>query len=141
MQLQKMFIKWLVETYNGADPVYLGGANEEDFTSCLKISNGQVQLQPHLKCYHEEADDRILFHVNDGVRRDHMKKIIIASPDTDVFVNAVHHFSRWMYFNLDELWLVSGKSGSRQAFPVHELVDVLDANVIDVLPAVHALTG
>ena len=36
---------------------------------------------------------------------------------------------------------VSGKSGSKQAFPVHDLIGVLDDTVIDILPAVHALTG
>ena len=110
-------------------------------TSCLKILNNEVSQQPLLKCNHEEADDRILFHVNHGVRHDCLLKIIIASPDTDVFVNAVHHFSRWMYFNLEELWVITSKGGSKQAFPVNELVDVLDDTVIDILPAVHALTG
>ena len=141
MQLQKIFIKWMTDTYNGATPVYLGGANYDDMTSCLKISNSQVSQQPLLKCNHEEADDRILFHVNHGVRIAGFSKIVIASPDADVFVNAVHHYSRWMYCALDELWIISGRSGSKQTFPVHDLIGVLDDTVIDILPAVHALTG
>ena len=83
----------------------------------------------------------VLFHVHHVVRHDFLLKIIIASQYTDVFVNAVHHFSRWMYFNLEEFWVITSKGGSKQAFPVHELVDVLDDTVIDILPAVHALTG
>ena len=109
----------MTDTYNGATPFYLGGVNYDDMTSCLKISNSQVSKQPLLKCNHEEADDRILFHVNHhGVRIAGFSKIVIASPDTDVFVNVVHHYSHWMYCALDELWIISGKSGSKQAFPV-----------------------
>ena len=87
--------------------------------------------QRQLKCNHEEADDRILFHVNHGVRTAGFSKIVIASPDTDVFVNSVHHFSRWMFCALNELWVISSKSGSRQAFPVHDLIGVLDDTLID----------
>ena len=67
--------------------------------------------------------------------------IIIASPNTDVFINSIHHFNCWKYADLEELWVVSGKRGSQQAFPVHELINKMDGNVIDILPAVHALTG
>ena len=126
MQLQKICIKCVIDTYDGTEPVYLGGANDEDMTSCLKILNNEVSQQPLLKCNHEEADDRILFHINHGVRHDCLLQIIIASPYTDVVVNAVHHFSRWMYFNLEDLWVITSKVGSKQVFPVHELVDVID---------------
>ena len=115
MQLQNIFIKWLTDTYSGSTPVYLGGANSDDITSCLEISNNEMTQQRQLKCNHEEADDRILFHVNHGVRTAGFSKIVIASPDTDVFVNSVHHFSRWMFCVLNELWVISSKSGSRQA--------------------------
>ena len=54
---------------------------------------------------------------------------MVASPDTDVFVNAVYHFTQWTY------------CGGKQAFPAHDLVQTIDNNIIDVLPAVHALTG
>ena len=114
---------------------------EEQIMSCLKITNSEVSQQPLLKCNHEGADDKILFHVNHGVQIAGFSKIVIASPDTDVFINAVHHYSRWMYCALDELWIISGKRGSKQAFPVHDLIGVLDDTVMDILPAVHALTG
>ena len=34
-----------------------------------------------------------------------------------------------------------GKKGAQQAFSVHQLIEKLDGNIIDILPAVHALTG
>ena len=38
---------------------------------------------------------------------------------------------------MDLIWKIRGK----QAFPVHNLLQAMDNNIIDVLPAVHALTG
>ena len=121
--------------------MFLGGANKDDMTSCYKLMDGNISAQPLLKCFHEEADDRMIFHANHTVKVENYSKIIIASPDTDVFINSIHHFNCWKYADLEELWVVSGKSGSQQAFPVHELINKMDGNVIDILPAVHALTG
>ena len=119
----------------------VGGSIKEDITRCLKVFRDRASTEEVLKCTHEEADGRIFFHVNDGIKRDNFTKIVVASPDTDVFVNAVYHFTQWTYCGLEELWILSGKSGGKQAFPAHDLVQTIDNNIIDVLPAVHALTG
>ena len=51
------------------------------------IANEEVGFQPLLKCVHEEADDRLLFHSNHALKINNYKKLIIASSDTDVLVN------------------------------------------------------
>ena len=140
MQLEKVFICWFFKMYSGEVPVYLGEANSEDITSCLKVCDNSITLQRLLKCDHEEADDR-MFHINHAVRVKQFQKIVVASPDTDIFVNLIYHFNRWVYADLLQLWMVSGKRGSNDAVPTHDLVEKLDENVIDVLPAVHALIG
>ena len=66
---------------------------------------------------------------------------MVASPDTDVFGNAVYHFTQWIYCGLEKLWILSAKSGGKQAFHVHDLAQAMDNDIIDVLPVVHALTG
>lgn len=53
-----------LEIYNGDKPVYLRGANKENIVTCMKILSCSSQECPSLKCYHEEVDDRILFHTN-----------------------------------------------------------------------------
>ena len=109
----------------------------------MKIFRGCASTEEVLKCTHKEADDRIFFHVNDGVKQDNFAKItfVVASPETDVFANAVYHFTQWIYCGLEELCILSGKSEGKQAFPVHDLVQAMDNDITDVLPAVHALTG
>ena len=108
----------------------------------MKILSGSSQECPSLKCYHEEADDRILFHTNYIINAEHFQKVIIASPDTDVYINTIYHFTRWKFLYLTELWIISSKRrGSEQIIPVHEIIEHLDDDVIEVLPALHALTG
>jgi hypothetical protein len=141
MQLEQIFITWILENYSGSRPVFLGCANIDDITSCIVVSNGISCTQQLLKCDHEEADDRMLFHANHAINND-FKKIIIVSPDTDVLVNAIHHFSRWVFSDLEEMWIIGGKNGTqRQAMPVHTLVKELDGDVVEILPDIHALTG
>ena len=91
MQLQQRFIDWVKSTHTGQKPVFLGGAIQEDVTSCFRVEDSTTTVVHNLKCTHEEADDRMMYHVNHAVQAD-FKKIIVASPDTDVFVNLVHHF-------------------------------------------------
>ena len=82
-----------------------------------------------------------MFQVNHAVKVDKFSKVVIASSDTDVFVCALYHFNRWMYSGQDELWIISGKCDSINVTPVHTIVNNMDNSVVDVLPAVHALTG
>ena len=53
----------------------------------------------------------------------------------------VHHFTRWQFSDLEELWVLKGNKTEYTATPIHILVSHYDLEVIDVLPAVHALTG
>ncbi|XP_057301782.1 uncharacterized protein LOC130636171 isoform X2 [Hydractinia symbiolongicarpus] len=141
MGLQQMFINWMIECCRSEIPVFLGGANTDDITSCLKLCNGERSVVPSLSNDHEEADDRIMYHVSQSISEERFEKVIVASPDTDVFVCSVYHFKRWIFNGLNELWVVSGRSGTTVAFPVHDLAERIAPEVIDILPAVHALTG
>ena len=58
-----------------------------------------------------------------------------------VFLCALHHLSRWMYSGLDELRIVSGKCDCINVIPVHTIINNMANSVVDVLPAVHVLTG
>ena len=67
--------------------------------------------------FNEEADDRLLlFHVNHGVKMSNITKVVIGSPDTDIFVNAVFQF------DLRELWVVSGKVDQQKRFQYMSLL-------------------
>ena len=125
----------------GNKQIFLGGSHREGDTLCFSVCNGAVTAERLLHCSYEEADDRILFHVNHAVKVGRFDSVTIASPDTDVFVSAIHHFSKLMYFDLQELWFISGRSESKTVVPVHDMVGSMEPDLIEVLPASHALTG
>ena len=45
-----------------------------------------------------------------------------------------------MYFGLEGLWFLTGLSTTRTFVPVLEAVDILESDMIRILPALHALT-
>ena len=108
---------------------------------CIGIVNGPCYVKQLHQCSHEEADDRIMFHLNHAVKISKFCSVVIASPDTDIFVCALNHFSQLVYFGLNEFWFVSGRSNSLTIVPIHDLVVKMSADIIEILPVVHALTG
>ena len=121
-------------------PIYLGGSLSGDIFGCKKVERGNISDAPNLRWEHEAADDRLMLHIDDAVR-DGYEKIIIASPDTDIFVTALYHYTKWMYVNLQELRMFCGKGETTRAVPLHAIATKLESTVVDVLPALHALTG
>ena len=56
MKFQQAFIDWM--TFHCQSNIFLGGVNNENMTSCIQISDGEVTAVPSLRKDHEEADDR-----------------------------------------------------------------------------------
>ena len=136
--LQMHYIKWVIKNYLGEMPLYLGGSLSGDIFGCKKVEMGNISDAPNLRCEHEEADDSLMLHIDDAVRAGY-EKITIASPDTDIFVTALYHYTKWMYVNLQELWMFCGKGETTRAIPLHAIATKLESTVVDVLPALHAL--
>ena len=142
MRFQQAFIKWVQENHVGDMPVYLGGAGEENVTACIRVcSINPSKDVESLRNIHEEADDRMMYHIHQAISEDQIERVIIASGDTDVFVCSIYHYTRWVYRGLKELWIVSGNSDTKTVLPIHQLAENLSSDAIDILPAVHALTG
>ena len=121
--------------------VFLVGSHCEDETMCIGTVNGSCYVEQLLQCFHEEADDRIMFHLNHAVKIFKFYSVVIASLDTDIFACALHHFSQLVYFGLNEFWFVSGRRNSLTIVPIHDLVKKISTDIIEILPAVHTLTG
>ena len=141
--LQQLFIKWVVTKChkNFDKDVFLGGAHKDDPDQCISIKCSTISDERLLRCSHEEADDRLFYHLNHAARVENYNSVIVASTDTDIFVSSIYHYSKLKDCGLQNFWLTSGRGESRSFFPVHSLYEQLPTNVADVLPAVHALTG
>ena len=98
--LQQVFIQWIIEDIANKDfnkQLFLGGSHKEGDTLCFSVCNGAVTAERLLECTHEEADDRVLFHVKHAVKVGRFGSVAIASPETDIFVSATHHFDKLIY--------------------------------------------
>jgi hypothetical protein len=96
-----------------------------------KISSVGVSSCADLYCSHEEADTRMLLHAmhadNEFGRKNTKGRIIVKSPDTDVFVLCVHFFPSMS--NTKELWFQTGTitrtKDCRRYLPVHDICSML----------------
>ena len=90
-----------------------------------------------LYCSHEEADTRMLLHAmhadKEFGRKNTKGRIIVKSPDTDVFVLCVHFFP--------SMSTITRTKDCRRYLPVHDICSMLGSVLCRVLPAAHALTG
>ena len=88
-------------------------------------------------CSHEEADTRIMVHVQDTVKQGYTK-ISIRTIDTDVMVLAVKAAQQ---LNIPELWdaFVTGKNF--RILAAHDTAKALGPEKCAALPVFHAFTG
>ena len=97
------FIKWLPFHFLFKVPVYLGGAHEGNLNlnTCIKFEPCQDCTTFYsLYCEHEETDNRLLYYINHAINEDHHERVIVASPDTDMFVCLVHHITPFQSMDL-----------------------------------------
>ena len=65
---------------------------------------------PRLNCTHEEADDRMMFHVQDILgHRTGSTSLTLSSGDTDVFVCLLYHIT-----SIGEVSKSSGLSATQE---------------------------
>ena len=141
---QRLFIKWMMQDQSRNESnktIFLGGSHREGDHLCFSVTDGNVSLEHLLECSHEEADDRVLFHASHAVKCGHFKSVAIASPDVDIFVNSTHHYNKLIHNDLEDLWMICGRSSSRVCVPIHDLVCIAGSDLVEVLPASHSLSG
>ena len=133
--LQKYFQQWMVKTYKGNKDIFFGGV---EGSHCFRLTAGQEHECVELRSTQEEADERISFHVNHANENGY-KKVLIVSPDTDVFVCLLYHLQET--WELEELFMRIGSGKSTKTVPLHSVVKNLNASLVKHLPSIHALTG
>ena len=136
VRLQEYVFKWMLQNVVSEKEIIFGGVNGGE---CRKLLAGIESEITELSSNQEEADDRIMFHINDGVVKHGVQSVLVDSPDTDVFVNLIFHFHKT--WQLQKLFVKLGKRKNKKTVPVYLLVDQLDNNLVSCLPAIHALSG
>ena len=88
-------------------------------------------------CTHEEADTRILLHLEDAVKEGYTK-VSVRTVDTDVLVLAVTAAQR---LSITELWVGFGTGKNFRLLAAHEMARTLGPDRCIALPVFHAFTG
>lgn len=89
-----------------------------------------------LNADNEAADTELLLHANDAAKDG--GRVVIQSPDTDVFVLCISHCED---IGCQELWFRIGVKDRLRYIPVHRIAASLGILLCKVLPAFHALSG
>ena len=107
------------------------------------VSAGCASPFSRFNCTHEQADDRMMFHVQDVVsHRSGPTSITPSSGDTDVFVCLLYHITvNWSNMGPKELWLIRNSGLKRSILPLHDICTTLGVDLTKCLPSLHALTG
>ena len=112
------------------------------FTACdEQVVREEV---PMLACCHEEAENRMMFHLHHILAANNGEYISIRSSDTEVFILLIYHVSN--HTSSSTVWMDFGLSSNntRRCIDISQLVDHLPQDLIDALPALmalHAFTG
>ena len=135
---QAFYVEWLTTNYQDTKPLYLGISPQ-----AWMVSAENASPFPRLNCTHEEADDRMMFYVQDILsHRSGPKSMMLSAGDTDVFVCLLYHITvNWRDLGLQELWLFRNSGVKRSILPLHDICIALGDELTKCLPALHALTG
>lgn len=145
--LQFYFFEW-VSHKEAVDKskftIFIGGVLKGNRQMCFTLKNGIIEENLSLVSDHEEADDRILFHIFHIIKTSTSSEIVICSTDTDVFVNALFHYHEtWKNAGLEKLWVAFGAGKTLRYIPLHSLSieNTVPHIILTTLPAIHSLTG
>ena len=139
VEFQQLFISWMSEIYKDYKPVFLGGCHRyNEHEKCYKICGGIKTVIPELQSALDEADERIMLHINHAAKVDCFNAALICSRDSDVYVSAMYHFYlTWKGKGFSQIWM----EDMGMFVPLHVICDELGEDLVQMLPAVHSLTG
>ena len=101
------------------------------------LCNQSRDLSRLSPCTHEEADTRIILHLEGAVKEGKMN-VSIRTVDTDVVVLAVSSAKR---LSNTEVWIAFGTGKSFRFIAAHEIARALGPDRCKALPVFHAFTG
>ncbi len=99
------------------------------------ITKNGIRDIEQLKSTQEEADTRIILHVN------HIRQpnVITWSPDTDVLVLLIYYFKQLS--SCRKLFMKTGVKDKTRFIPIHDICNSMDDQVCRLLLPIHSLTG
>jgi len=126
-ELTVYLAKKVLHHFQGKSTVFIVTARQD-----VLLNNIDVQ---HLYSSQKEADTRIILHSLDAARRG-ATELYIQSPDTDVFVLAIHRY----YQLCKDTYLITGVGNKKRLVPLRPVAHALGAAKAEALPEFHAFS-
>ena len=141
-KLPMFYTEYMVEnegaTLDEKHSLYISGGQVDKVVKITKEDTLEVEA---LKSNHEEADTRIVVHAKTAAQIG-AEHIVVCSPDTDVLVLLVHHYTT---IAAKEIFLLTGRVGRRASLtryiPVHRIYENLEKKQHNIMLSVYCLTG
>ena len=121
----------------GESQVLVLAGGFQDHERVVAISRNHVEVVEDVYSNHEEADTRLILHIQCSIERSGTRRAIVWSPDTDVMILGVY-FSHEL--GIDILFRTGTKEKVR-CIPLHEISANLGQELTATLLAFHAITG
>lgn len=138
-ELQQLVRDMVRTGVHGTSTIIVSSVVSDEEVLPAIISGGEEI--PDLLSWIEEADARLVVHVDWAVRIKQCKRIVIVSNDTDTFALMLHYFSHFQSLGLQEMWQQYGTGEKRRMLPLHEAVPKLGTPLAKVVIKAHILTG
>ena len=109
----------------------------QDHERVVAISRNHVEVVEEVHSNHEEADTRLILHIQCSIERFGTRCAIVWSPHTDVKILGVY-FSHELGI---DIWFRTGTKENVCYIPLHEISANLGQELTATLLAFHAITG
>ena len=120
---------------NRESQVLVPAGGFQDHERVVAISRNHVKVVEEVYSNHEEADTRLILHIQCSI--EHFGHVIVWSPDTDVIILGVY-FSHELGI---DIWFRTGTRENVHYIPRHEISANLGQELTATLLAFHAITG
>ena len=114
--------------------------DSEGVKPCVELCEGNEQACPDLDSEIEEADSRIIPHVEKAARRG-VQRVVVHSNDTDVVVYLLYYIHHYINLGIEELWIKYGTGDKTRYIPLHKLGHSLGPEMSQIILKTHILTG
>ncbi|KAL7406573.1 hypothetical protein ABVT39_022458 [Epinephelus coioides] len=96
---------------------------------------------PDLLNWIEEADARLVVHVEWAACVKQCKKVVVVSNDTDTFALLLHFTPYFQALGMEEIWQQYGTGEKQRMLPLHQAVSKLGVPLAKTVIKAHILTG
>ena len=108
---------------------------------CIISSKKKSKVDDLSNSWVEEADDRLVLHVEWAIRKEKCERVVVISNNSDTVALLLYHLPHLRTISLKELWQQYGTGEKRRMIPLRQALLNLGQSFTSVILKAHVLTG